>query len=182
MTEAEALDKAWAVVRENDLEREILGVRPVRLFLASGVCDDPAVLEALGLPEPSDTWRVKFVRKPEKEVACQFPNDILITIEDRTGEPTLQRPWTEPVKLHPPGVCPKCSTPVTDEPICTGMWSGCKDGGSAGGGVWRAVCAKCGFVLTAYDDVYDDQGEVLANYELDLTKLYWSVDEPESGM
>ena len=44
MTEAEALDKAWAVVRENDLEREKLGVKSIRLFLASGVGDDPKVL------------------------------------------------------------------------------------------------------------------------------------------
>jgi hypothetical protein len=52
------------------------------------------------------------------------------------------------------------------------MWSGCKVGGSiAGGGVLRAVCAKCGSALTAYEDVYDDQGEVMANYEHDLTKL-----------
>jgi len=183
MTEAQALDRAWAVVRENDLEREIIGVKSIRLCLASEVGDDPKVLEALGLPEPADIWHVKFVRKPKKELACEYPNDILITIEDRTGEPTLHRPWIEPVESHRPGVCPECSTPITDEPTCTGMWSGCKIGGSiAGGGVLKAVCAKCDSALTAYEDVYDDQGEVMANYELDLTKLSWSVDKPESGM
>ena len=178
MMEAEALDRAWAVVRENDLEREILGFKSIRLFPASEVCDDSKVLEALGLSEPADIWHVKFVRKPEKEVVCQYPNEILITIEDRTGEPTLHRPWTEPVEPHPPGVCPECSTPVTDEPTWTGMWSGGKVGGSiAGGGVLRAVCAKCGSTLKAYEDVYDNQGEVMANYELDLMKLCWSVDK-----
>ena len=115
-------------------------------------------------------------------MACQYPNDILITIEDRTGEPR-HRPWIEPVERHPAGVCSECSTPVTDEPTCTGMWSGCKVGGSiAGGRVLRTVCAKCGSALTAYEDVYDGQCEVMVNYELDLTNLCWSVDKPESGI
>lgn len=87
------------------------------------------------------------------------------------------------VKQPLQGMCPKCHTAITQEPTCTGMWSGCKVGGSiAGGGVFGAVCARCGSALTAYEDVYDDQGEVMANYELDVTKLCWSVDKPESGM
>jgi hypothetical protein len=60
------------------------------------------------------------------------------------------------------------------------MWGGRKVGGSiAGGGVLSVVCAKCGSVLTACEDLYDDQGEVMANYKLDLTKLCWSVHKPD---
>jgi ribosomal protein L37AE/L43A len=80
------------------------------------------------------------------------------------------------------GVCPRCHSKVDQEPTCTGMWSGCKAGGSfAGGGVLRTACAKCGSALVAYEDVYDDQGEVTANREFDLAKLCWSLDEAESG-
>jgi hypothetical protein len=60
------------------------------------------------------------------------------------------------------------------------MWSGCKASGPpAGGGVLNTVCTKCGSALVAYEDVYDERGEVMANCEFDLSKLYWQLDKVE---
>ena len=93
MTEAEALDKAWAMVRENDLERDIVGLKSVHLSRVSEVRevlgDNSDVREVLGLPELADTWYVSFLLKLQEGVVYQHPDDILISIDDRTGEPTL---------------------------------------------------------------------------------------------
>ena len=97
-------------------------------------------------------------------------------------EREIGRDMNDEAKLPSQGMCPKCHTAIADEPTCTGMWSGAKAGGSpAGGGVLTTVCAKCGIALVAYEDVYDERGEVEANYELDLSKLYWQLDKSESG-
>jgi hypothetical protein len=78
------------------------------------------------------------------------------------------------------GRCPGCRTAIAHEADCTGMWSGAKPGGwPAGGGVMITVCAKCGSALVAYEDVYDERGEVRANYQFDQAKLYWQLDKSE---
>jgi hypothetical protein len=81
-----------------------------------------------------------------------------------------------------PGLCPKCRAIIANEPSCTGMWSGAKANGSlAGGGILTTVCGKCGSALQAYNDVYDDCGEVMVNYEFDPSQLYWHSDETQSA-
>ena len=88
---------------------------------------------------------------------------------------------TEVFKGRLPGACPKCSTAVTNEPLCTGMWSGAKANGKpAGGGVLTTICVKCGSPLLAYEDVYNEDGEVDADHRLVLTQPHWQLDKPAS--
>ena len=84
MTEAEALDRAWSVIRRLGLEH-ITGLKSIHLTTAAEVRE---VLE-VDDPELTDTWHVSFLLKLDEGVVYQHPDDILITIDDRTGEPTL---------------------------------------------------------------------------------------------
>ncbi len=186
MTEAEALARAWAVVREIDLERDLYELLSIRLFLAAEVCDDSIVREALGLPEPADTWHVKFKVCAESRGSgvYRWLNAILVAINDHTGEPTLHQHLAKAIEQCPrpsPGVCPKCSDPITTEPEGRGGWNGVKANGKmAGGPILQTFCRKCGSSLLAYEDVYDEDGEVGGNYQFDVTRLCWDFDKPGS--
>lgn len=85
MTEAEALDRAWSVLRESDSEQEVGGLKSIRLSTAAEVRE---VLE-VDDPDLTDTWYVSFLLKLDEGVVDQIPDDILITVDDRTGEATL---------------------------------------------------------------------------------------------
>jgi hypothetical protein len=85
MTEAEALEIAWSVIRGTALEQEIVGLKSIRLSIAAEVRE---VLE-IEDPDLTDTWYVSFLLKLDEGVIYQHPDDILITVDDCTGEATL---------------------------------------------------------------------------------------------
>jgi hypothetical protein len=85
MTEAEALERAWSVVRQAGIEQEIVRLKSIRLSTAAEVRE---VLE-VDEPDLTDTWYVSFLLKLDEGVLYQHPDDILITVDDGTGEATV---------------------------------------------------------------------------------------------
>jgi hypothetical protein len=49
-------------------------------------------------------------------------------------------------------------------------------------GVLSAKCIGCGSILVAYEDVYDEHGNIDADYQFDVAELYWKLDKPDSGI
>lgn len=81
-----------------------------------------------------------------------------------------------------PGICPKCHVAIIGEPICTGMWSGAKPNGTpAGGGILTITCPKCRADLIAFQDVYNESGEVEEKYEFQLSQINWQLDDLKYG-
>jgi hypothetical protein len=79
-----------------------------------------------------------------------------------------------------PGVCPVCGAAVPTPEFLAGMWSGAKANGTpAGGGVFEAVCGGCGAALEAYNDVYDDAGNVPVHEPPIPPALMWDVRRAE---
>ena len=77
-----------------------------------------------------------------------------------------------------PGVCPVCGTGVPVPEFLAGTWSGCKKTGMlAGGGFFQTPCPQCGTPLIAYEDVYDESGNVPILSTPSPPALFWSVDE-----
>jgi hypothetical protein len=73
-----------------------------------------------------------------------------------------------------PGICPVCGDRIIAEPQCMGMWSGCKPSGvPAGGGWFKATCQRCGAAVVAYEDVYDEAGNIPDAAEETQPELYW---------
>jgi hypothetical protein len=85
MTEGEALERAWSVVRQAGIEQEIVRLKSIRLSTAAEVREVLEVDE-LGL---ADTWYVSFLLKLDEGVLYQHPDDILITVDDGTGDATV---------------------------------------------------------------------------------------------
>jgi hypothetical protein len=85
MTEAEALDRAWTALRKCGSEQEVTGLKSIRL---STVAEVREFLE-IDNPDITDTWYVCFQLKLESGVVHQHPDDILISIDDSSGEATL---------------------------------------------------------------------------------------------
>jgi hypothetical protein len=83
--EAKALELAWTVVRREGLEQAIVGLESIRLSTAAEVQQVLAVNE----PGLSDVWYVSFLLKLEQDIASQHPDDLLITVNDQTGEASL---------------------------------------------------------------------------------------------
>ncbi len=84
MTEAEALERARAALRECGSEQEVIGLKSIRLSTAT------EWREFIGVDEPNkkDTWYVRFQLKLDEGIV-QHPDDILISIDDHSGEATL---------------------------------------------------------------------------------------------
>jgi len=85
MTESEALIIASAVLHEAGLQDEVTGLKSIRLSLAA------EVREVLGSTDPdlADTWYVSFALKLDEGVVSQHPDNILITVDDHSGQATL---------------------------------------------------------------------------------------------
>jgi hypothetical protein len=89
MTEEEALERAWSVVREAGLEQEIVRLKTIRLSTAAEVRE---VLE-VDEPDLADTWYVSFLLKLDAGVVYQHPDCILVTDDDgTTKEPSYLLP------------------------------------------------------------------------------------------
>jgi hypothetical protein len=81
------------------------------------------------------------------------------------------------------GACPRCSAQIPVPEFLAGMWSGCKPNGTpAGGAFYEVECGGCGAALEAYDDVYDDLGEVPVPDKFVPPELYWSEREKTPGL
>jgi hypothetical protein len=73
-----------------------------------------------------------------------------------------------------PGICPVCRSRITAEPQIMGMWDGCKPSGvAAGGGYFETTCQGCGTALMAFEDLYDEAGNLPGAVEDSQPELYW---------
>lgn len=74
-----------------------------------------------------------------------------------------------------PGVCPVCGFSIPIPEVWVGIWSGLKANGMpAGGGHFETACGGCGAALEAYDDVYDDDGNVPVHNPPVPPELMWA--------
>jgi hypothetical protein len=56
------------------------------------------------------------------------------------------------------------------------MWDGRKpNGAKAGGGVFRATCSVCRAMLVAYEDLYDETGNIRGGGTVQ-SPLHWQRD------
>jgi rubredoxin len=78
----------------------------------------------------------------------------------------------------PSGVCPECGVSIPRPEGCCGMWSGAQaNGRPAGGGWYQLDCPDCGVKLVAYENVYDELGNIRARADDWEPELYWQRDE-----
>ena len=74
-----------------------------------------------------------------------------------------------------PDICPRCGGRIAVPEFLSGMWSGAKlNGMPAGGGFFETACDRCGAALEAYNDVYDEFGNVPVPAEYVEPELLWS--------
>ena len=79
---------------------------------------------------------------------------------------------------HRAGFCPRCGVAIAVPDLAVGLWDGeTEDGRPAGGGVWETECHGCGAKLVAYDDVYDDAGQIAFPEVGTDPELLWAEDD-----
>jgi hypothetical protein len=70
----------------------------------------------------------------------------------------------------------KCGNAIPVPEGCTGMWDGRKpNGAKAGGGTLQTTCPACGARLVAYDDLYDEAGNIRSDAAVQ-SPLHWQRD------
>jgi hypothetical protein len=70
--------------------------------------------------------------------------------------------------------CPECGIEIAHPKECVGMWSGAGPNGKpAGGGVYELHCPCCGIRLVAFENLYDETGQIPERGDDWEDDLYW---------